>query len=69
METLGDLEAQLIVEIDGSQHQDRADYDAARTEVLEACGCRIVRFDNYNALTNPVGVGDTILRELEMARA
>jgi very-short-patch-repair endonuclease len=43
MDTLGDLEAQLIVEIDGSQH--------------------------YDVLTNPVGVGDTILRELEMARA
>jgi len=62
------LEARLVVEIDGSQHQDRAAYDAARTEVLEACGWRVVRFDNYDVLTNPVGVGDPILRELELVR-
>jgi very-short-patch-repair endonuclease len=61
-------EARLVVEIDGSQHQDRADYDADRTSVLEACGWRVLRFDNHDVLTNPVGVGDTILFELELAR-
>jgi very-short-patch-repair endonuclease len=63
------LDARLVVEIDGSQHQDRAEYDARRTATLEAFGWRVMRFDNYEVLTNPVGVGDTILIELRMARA
>ncbi|MEI9964007.1 MAG: DUF559 domain-containing protein [Caulobacteraceae bacterium] len=29
------LEAKLIVELDGGQHADRAEYDATRTQVLE----------------------------------
>ena len=62
------LEAKLIVEIDGSHHQERQVYDAARTEMLESYGWRVIRFHNHEVLTNPVGVGDTILRELELAR-
>jgi very-short-patch-repair endonuclease len=63
------LDARLVVEVDGSQHQDRADYDAARTATLEAFGWRVLRFDNYDVLTNAVGVGDTILAELNAAKA
>ena len=63
------LDARLVVEIDGSQHQDRAKYDAQRTNTLEAFGWRVTRFDNYEVLTNPVGVGDTILIELQLLRA
>jgi very-short-patch-repair endonuclease len=63
------LDARLVVEIDGSQHQDRAKYDVARTATLEAFGWRVLRFDNYDVLTNAVGVGDTILAELNAARA
>jgi very-short-patch-repair endonuclease len=63
------LGARLVVELDGSQHHDRADYDAARTRELEACGWRVMRFDNYDALTNAVGVGDAILIELRAARS
>jgi len=63
------LEGRLIVELDGSQHQDRVEYDARRTNELESCGFRVLRFDNYDVLTNPTGVGDTILLELQLARA
>jgi very-short-patch-repair endonuclease len=62
------IEAKLIVELDGSQHQEREVYDAARTAVLERYGWRVIRFDNREVLTNPVGVGDSILIELAMAR-
>jgi very-short-patch-repair endonuclease len=58
------LDARLVVEIDGSQHTDRADYDAERTRVLESLGWRVIRFGNFDALNNPTGVGDTILFEL-----
>jgi len=63
------LEARLIVELDGSQHQDRVDYDARRTIELEACGWCVLRFDNHDVLTNTLGVGDRILLELKSARA
>jgi very-short-patch-repair endonuclease len=61
-------DAKLIIEIDGSQHQDRAEYDARRTATLEAFGWRVLRFDNYDVLANAVGVGDTILAELQSVR-
>ncbi|MBI3362975.1 MAG: DUF559 domain-containing protein [Chloroflexi bacterium] len=41
-------EAKLVIEIDGDTHADpdQAEYDAARTEWLEARGYRVVRFQN-----------------------
>ena len=36
--------AKLIVELDGSQHQDSLDYDRRRTRFLEAQGLRVLRF-------------------------
>ena len=38
--------AKLVVEIDGKQHNWFAEYDKARTEVLERGGVRIIRFTN-----------------------
>jgi adenine-specific DNA-methyltransferase len=38
--------AKLIVELDGSQHIENADYDAKRTADLEACGWRVLRIWN-----------------------
>ena len=40
------LEKNLIIEIDGAQHNDRKDYDAARTEFLNQLGFRVIRFWN-----------------------
>jgi len=53
-------EASLIVELDGASHEEREDYDAKRTEVLERCGFRVLRFDNERVLTDPGGVADAI---------
>ncbi|MBV9996999.1 MAG: DUF559 domain-containing protein [Caulobacteraceae bacterium] len=36
----------LVVELDGPQHQDQADYDARRTRFLERHGLRVIRFDS-----------------------
>jgi lysyl-tRNA synthetase class 2 len=44
------LEAGLIVELDGSQHLDRAAYDAARTRWLETQGFRVIRFRKDDVL-------------------
>ncbi len=49
-------EAKLIVELDGGQHAEQADYDADRTEWLEARGYRVVRYWNPDVLGNLEGV-------------
>ena len=43
-------EAALLIELDGSQHADRADYDAARSVYLEERGFRVLRFWNNDVL-------------------
>jgi very-short-patch-repair endonuclease len=55
------IEANLVVELDGGQHADQAEYDARRTEYLEGLGLRVIRFWNSAVLTNRDGVCDTIL--------
>jgi very-short-patch-repair endonuclease len=62
------VEAKLIVELDGSQHAARTDYDAERTRVLEACGWHVMRIWNNEVLENMEGVGLAILAELRLAR-
>jgi crossover junction endodeoxyribonuclease RuvC len=34
----------LVVELDGPQHQDQADYDRRRTAYLQRAGVRVIRF-------------------------
>ncbi len=55
------LECHLIVELDGGQHAERADYDAARTKSLSDAGYRVMRFWNDEILTNMDGVIDGVL--------
>ena len=62
------LEARLIVELDGDHHADRVDYDAGRTETLEADGWTVLRFWNSRILTNPEGVTMAIRSALQSAR-
>ena len=38
------MEAKLVVELDGGQHAEQFEYDARRSEVLEAAGFRVIRF-------------------------
>jgi adenine-specific DNA-methyltransferase len=38
--------ARLVVELDGAQHLDRAEYDARRTRFLERRGLRVIRFES-----------------------
>ena len=38
------LEKRLVVEVDGGQHSEQADYDARRSVWLETQGFRILRF-------------------------
>ncbi len=54
----------LIVEIDGGQHQQRAEEDAVRTSWLQGRGYRVLRFWNNEVLTNSEGVAEVILEAL-----
>jgi very-short-patch-repair endonuclease len=56
--------AMLVVEIDGGQHVDAAQYDATRTQVMEARGYRVLRFWNDDVLLRTDVVLEVIWREL-----
>ncbi len=54
----------LIVEIDGGQHLDNAEYDKERTEYFEDLGIRVIRFWNNDISNNINGVLIKIQEEL-----
>jgi len=54
------LDARLIIEVDGGQHDERAELDAWRTAWLEANRFRVLRFWNNDVLQNIDGVVETI---------
>ena len=58
------LAAKLIVELDGGQHADNEEADAARTAWLEGQGFRVLRFWNNDVLANTDGVLEEILAAL-----
>ena len=54
----------LIVELDGGQHAQSVDLDAARTRFLEVQGYRVIRFWNNDVLGNIDGVLGRIAEQL-----
>jgi very-short-patch-repair endonuclease len=57
--------AKLAVELDGSQHLERAAYDRTRTEFLENLGWRVIRVWNSEVADDPDGVAEAILQAVE----
>lgn len=53
--------ANCIVEADGGQHLERAEYDARRDAWLKSQGFTVLRFWNHDILTNTEGVLETIV--------
>ncbi|MPZ36097.1 MAG: DUF559 domain-containing protein [Rhodospirillales bacterium] len=58
------LEAMVIIELDGSQHLDRAPEDLHRDAFLRAKGFRVLRFWNGDVLTQADSVVETIFEAL-----
>ena len=58
------LEQKLIVELDGGQHVEQAQYDARRTNALIEKGFLILRYWNNDVLNNTNAVLETILAEM-----
>ncbi|GLQ54669.1 endonuclease domain-containing protein [Devosia nitrariae] len=60
-------ERDLIIELDGGQHDENAVADARRTAILEQYGYAVIRFWNTEVLTNIDGVLYVIRDHLEKA--
>ncbi|MEF3082072.1 DUF559 domain-containing protein [Luteimonas sp. SMYT11W] len=58
------LEAAVIVEVDGSQHQEAV--DAGRTRFLERRGFRVLRFWNHDVLVRTESVLEVILASVAL---
>jgi very-short-patch-repair endonuclease len=54
----------LVIELDGSQHLDQADYDSERTKYLEAKGYRVLRFWNNEVMNEIEAVLNVIWTEI-----
>jgi very-short-patch-repair endonuclease len=61
--------AKLVIEIDGAQHfeQPHLRRDTRRDAFLASKGFRVLRFNNYDVLTNRTGVLESILSALQEA--
>lgn len=59
------IKKRLIVEVDGGQHLDQAEYDAERTNFLSSQGYRVIRFWNNEVMKNIEGVLRAILVALD----
>ena len=59
------LDRGLVVELDGGQHAQQTAYDKEREAFLRTRGFRVIRFWNYDVLTNMDGIVESVLRELK----
>lgn len=58
----------LIIEVDGSSHEGKEEYDAYRQKVLEDKGLRFLRFQNYQVFGRPDWVRKTIRAKIKQIR-
>ena len=56
----------LVIEVDGSQHysDEGIAADKIRDQYLQDCGLKILRFNDYEVLTNINGVIESILENM-----
>jgi len=57
----------LVIEVDGSQHysDEAVKADKIRDKYLQDCGLKVLRFNDYEVLTNINGVVENILENME----
>ncbi len=58
------IEAKLVIEVDGGQHNIDIDRDLARTAVIEIAGYLVMRFWNDEVLKDIDGVVERIMSTL-----
>ncbi|MBI1252066.1 MAG: DUF559 domain-containing protein [Alphaproteobacteria bacterium] len=59
----------LAIELDGSQHIERADHDARRTAFLNEHGVEVLRFWNNDVMQKIDGVGQVIIEAIRRRSA
>lgn len=59
------IEKKLIIELDGSQHLEKEEYDNERTKYLESLGYKVIRFWNNDVMNNVDGVILVMLNAME----
>ena len=59
------VNARLVIEVDGSQHDENQKFDAKRTHYLESLGFRVLRFWNNECLMQTEAVLDRIAYVLQ----
>jgi very-short-patch-repair endonuclease len=57
------IKSRLIIELDGSQHLDQAQYDVERTRYFESKGYQVLRFWNHQVMNDMNGA----MRAIELA--
>ncbi|HPR73620.1 MAG TPA: DUF559 domain-containing protein [Bacteroidales bacterium] len=55
------FQADLVIEVDGGIHRFKENYDAERTEFLEATGLKVIRFKNDDVINRI----DWVIEEIE----
>ena len=58
-------ELRLCVELDGSSHDYKFEYDEERTAFLERQGIKVLRYRNEDVYCNPLSIADDILRQIQ----
>jgi very-short-patch-repair endonuclease len=61
----GGAREKLIIELDGSQHLEQAEYDEERTKYLESQGYRVIRFWNTDVMKDIDAVIRAIIFAIE----
>lgn len=59
------LENGIVIEVDGSQHQEQQAYDEQRSRFLQSQGLRVLRFWNHEVLTQMEQVLESIRLTVE----
>ncbi|MFQ6610659.1 MAG: endonuclease domain-containing protein [Fidelibacterota bacterium] len=55
----------LVIEIDGSSHRGKEDYDFSRTQILQQTGLKIIRFYNREITSGIDRIRKSIQREVQ----
>ena len=55
----------LVIEVDGSSHNDRLEYDRQRDDFLRLCGLKIIRISNIEVEKNLEGVYVLLLKVID----
>jgi very-short-patch-repair endonuclease len=54
----------LVIEVDGTSHNEKKEYDAERTAILNGYGITVLRYTNHEILNNAQAVYQNLLQKI-----